>query len=182
MKHRKCKVCLPFWVILSLTECQSNCFTFLTGGYAFIRLVGMLYNGKGSKLDLAVKSTTIILAILVDLSSPMICAKIQPCSGEEDFWRFFNIYGHGGHLGQRTATIFAIFCSPNLRRPHMKFEQNRLSGFRGEVVWKCLRTDAWTDTRTDDGQKVIIIAHPRIQRRSLERADRIRKQSLNIKD
>ena len=35
MKHRKCKVCLPFWVILSLTGCRSNCFTFLTGGYAF---------------------------------------------------------------------------------------------------------------------------------------------------
>ena len=42
MKHRKCKVCLPFWVILSLNGCRSNCFTFLTGGYAFIRLVGVL--------------------------------------------------------------------------------------------------------------------------------------------
>ena len=41
MKHRKCKVCLPFWAILSLTGCRSNCFTFLTGGYAFIRLVGV---------------------------------------------------------------------------------------------------------------------------------------------
>ena len=36
--------------------------------------------------------TTIILATLVDLSSPMICAKIQPqgilISGEEDFKKF----------------------------------------------------------------------------------------------
>ena len=58
------------------------------------------------------------------------------------FWRrrflkVFTIYGHGGHLGQWTATILAILCSPNLRRPHMKFEQNWLRGFRGEVVWKC---------------------------------------------
>ena len=57
------------------------------------------------------------------------------------FWRrrflkVFTIYGHGGHLGQRTATILAIFRSPILRRLHMKFEQNWLSGFRGEVVWK----------------------------------------------
>ena len=41
MKHRKSKVCLRFWAILSLTGCRSNCFTFLTGGYAFIRLVGV---------------------------------------------------------------------------------------------------------------------------------------------
>ena len=55
------------------------------------------------------------------------------------FWRrrflkVFTIYGRGSHLGQRTATILAIFFSPILRRPHMKFEQNWLSGFRGEVV------------------------------------------------
>ena len=33
------------------------------------------------------------------------------------FWRrrflnVFNIYGHGGHLGQRTATVLAIFYPP----------------------------------------------------------------------
>ena len=55
------------------------------------------------------------------------------------FWRsrflkVFTIYGHGSHLGQRTATILAIFRSPNLRRLHMKFEQNWFSSFRGEVV------------------------------------------------
>ena len=58
------------------------------------------------------------------------------------FWRrrflkVFTIYGHGGHLGQWTATILAIFRSPNLRRLHMKFEQNWLRGFREKVVWKC---------------------------------------------
>ena len=55
------------------------------------------------------------------------------------FWRrrflkVFTIYGHGGHLGHWTVTILAIFCSPNQRRLHMKFEQNWLRGFRGEVV------------------------------------------------
>ena len=55
------------------------------------------------------------------------------------FWRrrflkVFTIYGRGGHLGQRTVTILATFRSPTLRRLHMKFEQNWLSGFRGEVV------------------------------------------------
>ena len=50
------------------------------------------------------------------------------------FLKVFTIYGHGGHLGQRTTTILAIFLSPTLRRLHMKFEQNWLSGFRGEVV------------------------------------------------
>ena len=55
------------------------------------------------------------------------------------FWRrrflmVFTIYGHGGHPSQQTALILAIFCSPNLRRLHMKFGQNWLRGFRGEVV------------------------------------------------
>ena len=51
------------------------------------------------------------------------------------FWRrflnVFTIYGHGGHLGQGTVTILAIFRSPNLRRLHVKFEQNWLRRFRG---------------------------------------------------
>ena len=67
----------------------------------------------------------------------MIPAKVQPQgilgSGEEDF-KGFTIYGRGGHLGQWTATILAIFGSPILMRLHMKFELNWLSGFRGEVV------------------------------------------------
>ena len=51
-------------------------------------------NAQGSKLDLAVKKvkqqcTTILLAMLVDLQSPMIPAEVQPQgmigSEEEDF-------------------------------------------------------------------------------------------------
>ena len=64
-----------------------------------------------------------------------------PCSAPRHsrFWRrrflkVFTIYGRGGHLGQRTATILAIFRSPTLRRLHIKFEQNWPGGSRGEVV------------------------------------------------
>ena len=49
------------------------------------------------------------------------------------FKGFYHIW-QCGHLGEWTATILAIFRSPNLRRLHMKFEQNWLRGFRGEVV------------------------------------------------
>ena len=101
-----------------------------------------MYGAQGSKLDLAVKKvkrqcTTFILATVVELPSPMICAKTQPQgilgSGEEVFCLFvfflykgFTIYWHGGHLGQQTATILAIFRSPTLGRIHLKFEQNCL--------------------------------------------------------
>ena len=55
------------------------------------------------------------------------------------FWRrrflkVFTIYGHGGHLGQLTVTILAIFHFPNLRKLHMKFVQNWPRGSREEVV------------------------------------------------
>ena len=39
----------------------------------------------------------------------------------------------------------------------MKFEQNWFSGFRGEAFEN---VNGCTDGRTDDGQKVITIAHP----------------------
>ena len=43
----------------------------------------------------------------------------------------------------------------------MKFEFNWPSGFRGEDVWKCWRTDdGRTDGRTDNGVTGILLAHP----------------------
>ena len=78
------------------------------------------------------------------------------------FWRrrflkVLNIYGHGDHLGQWTATILANFQVPVPRRLHIKFEQHWPRGFRGEVVWnsqhfshtnvwcqyKCIRKQTW---------------------------------------
>ena len=42
-------------------------------------------------------------------------------SGEEDFLKVFTIYGHGGHLGHVTRTIYINFLFPFLRRLHIKF-------------------------------------------------------------
>ena len=42
-------------------------------------------------------------------------------SGEEDFLKFFTIYGHGGHLGHVTWTIYIKFHSPFPTRLHIKF-------------------------------------------------------------
>ena len=76
------------------------------------------------------------------------------------FWRrrflnVFTIYGQGGHLGQWTATILAIFHSPRL---HMKFEQNWLRDESEEKSFE--NVNGRMDEQTDDGQKVVTIAHP----------------------
>ena len=83
--------------------------------------------------------TTFILAILVDPPIPDDLSK-DSAPRHTRFWRrrflkVFTIYGHDGHLGQRTETILANIHSLNLRRLHMKFEQNWPRGSRGEVVW-----------------------------------------------
>ena len=85
-------------------------------------------NAWGKQMQLCHKKVKhqrgpIILAILVDLLSTMICAKIRPQglfgSGEEEFWSFFTIYGHGYHLGKWTVTIFSnhLFSYPK-EAPH----------------------------------------------------------------
>ena len=71
-------------------------------------------------------------------------------SREEDFWRVFTIYGHGGHLGHVTQTLRTNFCSPIPLRLHMKFGFDWLSRFGQEVVWK-VWTNGWT---TDHGYTI----------------------------
>ena len=44
------------------------------------------------------------------------------------------IYGHEGHLGHVTRTIYTNFGSPFPRRLHIKFGFDWPSGFRGEDV------------------------------------------------
>ena len=61
-------------------------------------------------------------------------------SGEEDFLKVFTIYGHDGHLGHVTKTVWTNFRSLVLRRFHVKSGFNRPSGFRGEDVWKWWHT------------------------------------------
>ena len=55
-------------------------------------------------------------------------------SGEEDFFKVFTIYGHGGQLGHVTWTIYINFRSPFPRRLHITFGFDWPSGFRGEDV------------------------------------------------
>ena len=55
-------------------------------------------------------------------------------SGEEDFFKVFTIYGHGGHLGHVTWTININFRCPFPRRLNIKFGFDWPSGFRGEDV------------------------------------------------
>ena len=59
---------------------------------------------------------------------------------------------HGSHLDLQTMTIFTNFQSPFNTRLHIKFEEIWHRGFRKEVVQRC--------GRTDDGRRVITIAHP----------------------
>ena len=58
-----------------------------------------------------------------------------------------------GHLGQWTVTILAIFCSPELTRLHMKFEQNCGSAASEELLEN---VDGRTDGRIDDDIKSVI--------------------------
>ena len=79
----------------------------------------------------------------------MLPAKYQPNlpggSGEEDFWRVFTIFGHGGHLEFRIKTILAIFCSPSAWMLNMKFGYIWPNGF---IEW----FESVDGRRTDDGR------------------------------
>ena len=59
----------------------------------------------------------------------------------------FTIYGHGGHHGHVTWTIYINFRSPFLRMLHMKFGFDWPCGLRGEDLLNCGR---WTDRRMTD--------------------------------
>ena len=52
----------------------------------------------------------------------------------EKFRNVFTIYGHGGHLGHVTWTIYTNFHSLFPRRLHMKFGFDLPRGFREEDV------------------------------------------------
>ena len=55
-------------------------------------------------------------------------------SGLKDFENVLTIYGHGGHLGHVTWTIYIDFHFPFPRRLHIKFGIDWSSGFRGEYI------------------------------------------------
>ena len=107
-----------------------------------IQMYGAHTNAYRSKLDFAIKGQMSMYDYhFSNFGRPPVPDSLCKDSAPRHprFWRrrflkVFTIYGHGGHLRQRTATILAIFRSPNQSRLHMKFEQNWLRGFRGEVV------------------------------------------------
>ena len=79
----------------------------------------------------------IILATLVDLQSRLFMLRFSHKASsvlEKKILKVFTIYGHGGHFGQWTATILAIFHSAAPGRLQMKFEQHWPRGSRGEVT------------------------------------------------
>ena len=69
---------------------------------------------------------------------PSIKIKGLPVLEKKIFEVFFFIYGHGGHLGHVTWTIFTNSLLPCQRRLHMKFGYDLPSGFREEELWKWL--------------------------------------------
>ena len=53
---------------------------------------------------------------------------------KKKIFKYFTIYGHGGHLGHATWTIYINFRSPFPKRLHMKFGIGWPSSFREEDV------------------------------------------------
>ena len=60
------------------------------------------------------------------------CVKQPTGSGEEDFSRVFNIYGHGGQLGHVTKILWTRFQCHYTSRLHIKFQLDWPKGFREE--------------------------------------------------
>ena len=52
---------------------------------------------------------------------------------EKKIFKDFTIYGHGGHLGHVTCTIYIHFLSHFPRRIHMKFGIDWPIGFRDDI-------------------------------------------------
>ena len=72
---------------------------------------------------------------------------------ERNIFRVFILYGHGGHLGHVTWTIYINIRSSFRRRLHMKFGFDWPSVFREEDILNCGRT--MTDDDDDDGRRTM---------------------------
>ena len=57
------------------------------------------------------------------------CGNQPSASGEEDFYRVFTIYGHGGHLGHVTSIMSSDFHFLVPESFHTKFGSDRHSSF-----------------------------------------------------
>ena len=57
------------------------------------------------------------------------CGNRPAGSGEEDFYRVYIIYGHGGHLGHVTSIMSSDFHFLVLESSHTKFGSDQHSSF-----------------------------------------------------
>ncbi len=99
-----------------------------------------------TQVDLNMLNNFFPYKMLLNLTVFEIFAKnclLTPCS----------IFSNGGHVFRRIENSLSNFVHKTLRNNHAKFQNIWFSSFRGEDVWKSLRTD------DDDGRKVIAIAH-----------------------
>ena len=114
--------------------------------------------------------TTFILAILVDLLSPMTYAKIQPQASsvleKKIFKGFYHIWAWRPSWSM-DRDHFSNFSFPQPKEAPHEIWAKLAQGLQRRSRLKMLtdwctdrRTDARTDGRIDDGQKVITIAHP----------------------
>ena len=60
--------------------------------------------------------------------------KIGPSFWRKRVYKFFTIYGYGGHLGHVTWIFYIHNNSPSLKMLHIKFGFDWLSGFMKEEV------------------------------------------------
>ena len=68
-------------------------------------------------------------------------------SGEEDFLRVFNIYGHGGHLGHVTSIMSSDLHFLIPESFHKKFGSDRQSLFLRKSCLNVLCTRPWAMVR-----------------------------------
>ena len=139
---------------------------------------------------------TIILAILVDLLSPRICAKIRPQGlfgylEKKIFKGFYHIWACPPSWSMDRDHFSTFLFSQPKEAPH-EFEQHWPRGFRGEVVWnfqyfshtnvwcpyKCIRKQTWPRREKIKRQCMTIILATFVELPSLIICAKIQPQSI----
>ena len=75
-----------------------------------------------------------------------------------NFLEYLTIYGHGGHLGLMTMTVWTNFQSYKPWKPYMKFGFNGPSSFAADV-WKYKSEWHWTKVKQWSWPLVLICIH-----------------------
>ena len=80
-------------------------------------------------------------------------------SGEEDFWRFFSIYWHGGHLGQVTRIMLTNFHFLVPESFQTKFSSEWPSSFWENLVWIFECTRPWAKVKKWPWPSILTYLH-----------------------